>query len=261
MSATFTVKRRINNIIQFVWKQLGYPVRHKGSNPRDQQDKWVERVLRKKRNGYFLDIGCKHAHASNNSYLLETKYGWTGKAVDPFPSGDWAKLRPKSKLIRRPVSDVGDQEVDFVNPGTNTGGLKSTIGRSGANVKRGVKGTTISPRQMLQATPASPREVDYMSIDVEGQEYAIIKAFPFDEYLVRCISVEHNTSIHLKGTHGYEGQCERQEKIMKLLKEKGFVFVGANRGDDFFVHKSHFDTLTPEEEKRVKFPKLKRYRY
>ena len=34
--------------------------------------------------------------------------------------------------------------------------------------------------------------IDYLSIDTEGSEYRILKAFNFERYTFRCITVEHN---------------------------------------------------------------------
>lgn len=46
-------------------------------------------------------------------------------------------------------------------------------------------------RSILRAANA-PRTVDYWSLDTEGSELAILQCFPFDEYAVRVLTVEHN---------------------------------------------------------------------
>jgi hypothetical protein len=46
------------------------------------QDKFVLKVLKEKRNGYFLEIGSNHPLNINNTYLLETSYGWKGIMVE-----------------------------------------------------------------------------------------------------------------------------------------------------------------------------------
>jgi len=47
-----------------------------------EQDKFVLNVLKNKNNGYFLEIGSNHPININNSYLLETTYGWKGIMVE-----------------------------------------------------------------------------------------------------------------------------------------------------------------------------------
>lgn len=55
----------------------------------------------------------------------------------------------------------------------------------------------------------APRDIDYLSIDTEGSELAILSTFPFDRWNVRLITVEHNYSADrepiraLLSSHGY----------------------------------------------------------
>lgn len=46
------------------------------------QDIFVVDCLNHKRNGIFLDLGCSDPITINNTYLLETQYGWKGLSVD-----------------------------------------------------------------------------------------------------------------------------------------------------------------------------------
>lgn len=46
------------------------------------QDSFVQWVLQKKRNGTFLEIGSNDPIEINNSYVLESEYGWRGIMVE-----------------------------------------------------------------------------------------------------------------------------------------------------------------------------------
>ncbi len=50
---------------------------------------------------------------------------------------------------------------------------------------------TMSSMDLLQEA-WSPREIDYLSIDTEGSELAILEAIDSKRYLFRCTMVEHN---------------------------------------------------------------------
>jgi hypothetical protein len=50
---------------------------------------------------------------------------------------------------------------------------------------------SVSLADMLERHSA-PRDIDYLSIDTEGSEFAILEAFDFQKYRVRCITCEHN---------------------------------------------------------------------
>lgn len=47
-----------------------------------QQDLFAFLLTKKKRNGYFLEIGSNHPITYNNTYLLENEYNWKGLMVE-----------------------------------------------------------------------------------------------------------------------------------------------------------------------------------
>ena len=73
-------------------------------------------------------------------------------------------------------------------------------------------------------TYQAPKTIDYLSIDTEGSEYEILKAFDFDKYKFRVITCEHNfTSM--------------REKIYDLLISKGYQrkLTSISRVDDWYI--------------------------
>ena len=97
----------------------------------------------------------------------------------------------------------------------------------------------------------SPYVIDYMSIDIEGKELDILKTFPFDDYHVNTITVEHNAP-HI-------GEKYRLA-IRKILEDNDFVFVKGNDDihnwghgpiEDFYKNKSILVT-DPDEGTVVK---------
>ena len=65
------------------------------------QDKFVVDVLKGKRHGTFLDVGCHEARNLSNTWYLEKELGWRGIAVDCDPAwmGQWAAERPGSVFV------------------------------------------------------------------------------------------------------------------------------------------------------------------
>lgn len=68
-----------------------------------------------------------------------------------------------------------------------------------------------------------PTEIDYLSLDVEGAEYLIMKDFPFESYHIKIMTVERPS-----------------KELRKLLEEKGFLFLKdlAWWGETLWAHKS-----------------------
>jgi hypothetical protein len=76
------------------------------------QDLYVLTMLKSKVNGKFLEIGSNHPITTNNTYLLESKYNWSGMLVeyDARFAPMYEKHRPKSKYI---INDA--RHIDYVS--------------------------------------------------------------------------------------------------------------------------------------------------
>jgi FkbM family methyltransferase len=76
----------------------------------------------------------------------------------------------------------------------------------------------------LLLTHNAPSYIDFLSIDTEGSEYEILKAFDFSKYSFGLICVEHNFT-------------ENREKISSLLIENGYsqVYPELSAWDDWYV--------------------------
>ena len=63
-------------------------------------------------------------------------------------------------------------------------------------------------------------ELDYISLDVEGGELAVLSDFPFDRFKVAAWTVENNTG---------------GSEIPSLMREKGYKRVEALGVDDIYL--------------------------
>ena len=68
------------------------------------------------------------------------------------------------------------------------------------------------------------KSIDYLLIDIEGSEYEVIKAFNFDEYTIKIITIEHNYTPH-------------RELIYSLLTSRGYKrkYEKISAFDDWYV--------------------------
>jgi hypothetical protein len=62
-----------------------------------------------------------------------------------------------------------------------------------------------------------------MSLDIEGAELEALQGFPFDEYTLGALAVEHN----------YEQP--KRSRIEQLLRSKGYALERTWIQDDFYV--------------------------
>jgi hypothetical protein len=74
----------------------------------------------------------------------------------------------------------------------------------------------------------APQVIDYVSIDTEGSEPGILRAFPWSDYHVRYLTVEHN---NVPG---------RRAELDSILVPRGYerVMTSWSGVDAWYVHSS-----------------------
>jgi FkbM family methyltransferase len=193
------------------------------------QEIFVLALLNWKREGYFVEFGALDGVAHSNTFLLESKYGWSGLLAEPAKEWHSAlKLNRKCKIDERAVWSESDHELIFRV--TNARGL-STLDQywnsdGHARLREAVEVypvQTVSLVDLLESNEA-PRVIDYLSVDTEGSEVDIFKEFPFERYQISVISVEHNHS-------------QSRAQLSNIMRNNGFVrlFEDLSQIDDWYV--------------------------
>lgn len=147
-------------------------------------------------NGFFVDIGAYDGIESSNTFALE-QAGWGGLCVEP-------NKEAFGKLVRNRSSINVNVAAHFYNGDTQFDGMRT-----------GAVGETVQCRTLtdILQTNHAPAIIDYLSIDVEGAEMAVLKGMDFIRYHVRMITIEHNAYLEGPG---------RQEQIFNHLTAQGF---------------------------------------
>ena len=194
-----------------------------------KQDIFVLSELDCKTGGYFVEFGATNGVDLSNTYLLETKFGWTGILAEPAKV--WAEALTKNRKCHIDYDCVWSTsgevlEFNEVNAAElSTISTFSGVDEHAATRTSGTKYpvTTISLLDLLKKYNA-PRTIDYLSIDTEGSEFEILSAFDFDAYQFRVITCEHNYT-------------PMREKIYNLLTSKGYTrkFPNLSHFDDWYV--------------------------
>lgn len=197
-----------------------------------KQDVWVASLFPRDHQGFFVELGAGDGVSFSNTKMLEDELGWTGLLIEPHPSHYQALVtaRPNCQTSDA-VVDGDEHEVEYWFRGGWISGIvdqdtKQSKQRYKAKLRRDrQRGTVRKMRTQTLATVFKehqvPRVVDYLSLDVEGAEYRILKDFPFDRWLFLAMSIEAPTAA----LHG-------------LLLEHGYEHV-ASLGEDFcYVHHS-----------------------
>lgn len=172
------------------------------------QDLFVEAVTKGKKNGKFLEIGSNHPIVHNNTYLLETKYNWSGLMVE-------------YDNTFKPLYDIHRSNSMYI-----------------LNDAR-----TINYRDFLDNNNF-PLNIDYLQVDLDVDNKSTLDTFlllnktVFDKYKFATITFEHDI---------YTGNYfDTQTISRKILTERGYVLVFPNvsvfwqgsykQFEDWYVH-------------------------
>ena len=198
------------------------------------QDQWVNSILNGKKDGYFIELGACDGLIYSNTLYFEKYLNWNGICIEPNNNyyNDLNKNR-KCHISHDLVFSHENIEVDFSLCDAVSGIIDENIGPF-TQKKEVIKKKTTTLTKILNEFNA-PNIIDYLSLDVEGQEYNILKTFNFEKYKFRCITVEHNAP--------HVGP-QQQMLIRNLLESEGYKFIKGNDDilnwkhdsiDDFYV--------------------------
>jgi FkbM family methyltransferase len=157
------------------------------------QDVWVFDRFGEGFKGYFLDLGAHDGELLSNTNRLE-KMGWQGICVEPFPTN----FDGRSCILDRSALGAQVGTARF----TRCSGWRSSLsGFPGYGSIDDVRDPNhcsevlvpTKPLRMILSENAVPRIIDYVSLDIEGAEFEVLKQFPFDKHCVRLWTVEHTS--------------------------------------------------------------------
>jgi FkbM family methyltransferase len=188
------------------------------------QDLWVLHETARKANGYFVEFGAADGLGGSNTLLLEREFGWRGILAEPNPIWHADLKRNRSAQIDgRCVFTATGNRIKFAVTEYPFIATIAEFTASDDHAKSRTKHDLIDVETVslndLLATHSAPRMIDYISIDTEGSELAIMEEFDFARWDVRLFSIEHNLTPReqaidrLMWQHGYERRYAKYSTI------------------------------------------------
>ena len=200
-----------------------------------EEDLFLKKYFKNKKNGFYVDIGCHHPFKGNNTYLLY-KFGWSGINVDLNQLGiDLFNIaRPRDKNICTAISDV-DGFVEYFLPNNNPLSTEITIDKKFSNILKKHHGNEYKAFKTKSMTWNSFeseyknffKEIDFLKIDIEGADLNVLKSIDLYNLKVKIIMVE---ASHLNND-------DRKETI-NYLNSKNFSILFDNNLNVIFENKN-----------------------
>jgi FkbM family methyltransferase len=203
----------------------------------DNQDFFLEtHIFKGYKNGCFVDVGAHDGISINNTLYFEKNNNWCGINIEPIKTV-FDRLvinRPNNINLNCAVCN-NDGETEFL---CNTGytemisGIKDNFDirhlyrLQYENEQHGSRTELIKVQTKKLETILNENNIshiNYLSIDVEGAEFEVIKSINFDKVFIDVIGFENN--YH-----------DVSVPIIEYLQEKGFIIIHISL-DIFMIHK------------------------
>ena len=183
-------------------------------------DKWLLHKTNFKRQGFFVDIGAGDGIIGSNTFLLEKFYNWQGICVDPNPTflkslcgsrdcliSDLAVYKQSGKVL--PFKHLQQHRTEFIGWHFRSGLAENVDKTSIQFDDHRVYSITLNDLLELYA---SPKEIDYISIDTEGSEVDILGNFDFDKYNIKFFTIESNNE-------------ENRNKVIDIMSKNKYNII------------------------------------
>lgn len=188
------------------------------------QDIFASFIVGDKYDKTFIEFGATDGLDISNSYTLESSFNWKGVLSEPSPQWHEAlkKNRKNSKIITKCIWKESGKKLDFF---MSDFGSLSTIKDFVESDKISIPTNTeirLKSGKTISVETISLNDVikeyfnsicpSYISIDTEGSEYEILKAFDLDNFRPKVFTIEHN-------------HTENETKIDEHLITNGYVRI------------------------------------
>lgn len=210
-----------------VWQMLGQARRYFSQAG---QDEYLDRVVfQHRRGGVFVEIGAYDGITGSNTLFFEMFRGWSGLLVEASPTyHDMVAENRVTPCLQVAVApEAGEVAFLDIRRGyTQMGGIVESLG---AQALAAIEADDRTDSEVISVTALPLAEIlsaqglqriDYLSIDIEGGEPAVLERFPFDSFDIRAWSIEVN---------------EQTPRIGAIMTGAGYNLVGHIGVDQVWV--------------------------
>ena len=163
------------------------------------QDKIIKNhFFQNNKNGFFIEIGAYDGIIGSNCCHFEKFLNWEGIAIEASKiQYDKLKNNRKCKTVNKAISNkIKDVEfVEVVEGLTQMSGINNENNTAIEIINNNKKSKTKISKittTTFEEEIKSNLEIDYLSIDIEGEELDLLKSIDFNKYTIKVISVENN---------------------------------------------------------------------
>lgn len=162
----------------------------------EAEDLLIKRWFSNKTSGFYVDVGAHHPFRFSNTYIFY-KAGWKGINIDATPGSmdAFREFRPGDINIEAAISD--EKEIlkfhIFKEKALNTFDeetAKSRVEKNVSDLQEIKELQTYTLEEILDKHISVGQQIDFLTIDVEGHDLAILKSNNWQKYRPSVVLLE-----------------------------------------------------------------------
>lgn len=188
------------------------------SYSQEGEDMILNRIFEGQKSGFYVDVGAHHPRRFSNTYIFYQR-GWCGINIEPNPDAIHAfqVARPRDTNLQVGVSDCNEMLTYYLfdEPALNTFDENTVLRISSTPYKleKSIQIPVERLESILRIHLPANQIIDFLSIDVEGLDYAVLRSNDWMRFRPKCVLVE----VRKKSLE----EALRSE-IFLFLKEQGY---------------------------------------
>jgi FkbM family methyltransferase len=203
-----------------------YFKKFKKFNGYDGLDKRMLKYINFK-NGFYIECGANDGVNQSNTWYFEKELGWNGLLIEPIDEV-FKELKEnrsnKNFFFNRALRSLNYKKktVELKLNLDDTLSTRSTVDDIDTRIKIVVRSANLN---FILNKIKAPKIIDFFSLDVEGDEFEVLKGINFKQYSFKYILIETYELNKLKiflNKFGYKyvkKMSNRNDYLFKLIKK------------------------------------------
>ncbi len=235
---TILPKRVKDKLIEFKNNYLdGYALK---SYSQEGEDMILRRLFENQKTGFYVDVGAHHPMRFSNTYFFY-KRGWRGINIDAMPGSMklFNKFRPRDINIEKAISSEKQIITYYVFNEPALNGFSKELseerhGKGNYFIVSTIDMKTTTLEEIFDYWLPKGQEIDFLSIDVEGLDFEVLKSNSFEKYRPKVILIEILESSL--------SNLENNE-ISKFLKRVNYSIYAKTVNTVFFINDEFYKKI------------------
>ena len=203
------------------------------------EDLFISKFFKNKKKGFYVDVGCYHPLDGNNTHLLYKK-NWSGINIDvnELSIELFDLTRKHDDNINLAISDKKTKIKLYYRKKIN---MLNTINKKLAKIhfQNGFQQKIVnsdSLNSILSKSKFKNKKIDFLNIDIEGNELNALKTLNFKKYNPKLICIEIHNHEQM---YNHQSDYLKRNPIYKFLDKKNYQVLWNNNFSYIFKKKNY----------------------